>query len=191
VVGRARRPGRGSWSSAHHATGQSHDRPARPLCPAYFADPCNSTEPPVCELGPDTHLAAVAPCWCTRAIVESTDTRQSTAPAASASACSSAKTRSQVPSTDPRVVAPVHGLPRPEVRGQVTPRDPGPQPVDDALHHRAVRPTRRPHRALGRREQRLDPRPHRIRQNSSARHPPTIRPQRRSTRETRPSRPRT
>ena len=43
-------------------------------------------------------LAAVAPCWCTRAIVESTDTFQSISPFASASACKASSTRSQVPS---------------------------------------------------------------------------------------------
>jgi hypothetical protein len=57
---------------------------------------------PVCELGPDVHLAAVAPCWCTRAIVESTDTRQSMPPAASASVCNAARTRCQVSSPDHR-----------------------------------------------------------------------------------------
>ena len=47
-------------------------------------------------------LRAVAACWCTRTMVESTDTRQSTPPSASAATCNPASTRSQVPSADQR-----------------------------------------------------------------------------------------
>lgn len=56
----------------------------------------------MCDDGDDTDLAAVAPCWCTRAMVESTEVRQSIRPSASASTCSCLKILSHVPSTENR-----------------------------------------------------------------------------------------
>ena len=58
--------------------------------------------PPVCEVGPVTDLEAVAPCWWTRALVESTDSRQSICPLASACTCYAVSTLSQVPSVENR-----------------------------------------------------------------------------------------
>ncbi len=55
-------------------------------------------QPPVYEVGVSCDLAAVAPCWCTRAIVESTEHRQSIPALPSAWLCNAASTLSQVPS---------------------------------------------------------------------------------------------
>ena len=52
----------------------------------------------MCEVGVSCDLAAVAPCWCTRAIVESTEHFQSISPLLSAWLCNAASTLSQVPS---------------------------------------------------------------------------------------------
>ncbi len=48
-------------------------------------------------------------------------------------------------------------LSRPELRRQITPRNPSPEPVDQPLHQRAMRLHRPPHSALQRWQQRLDP----------------------------------
>lgn len=77
------RPARGSWSSDRRGNAQWRDRPVRPR---YRAIPCHSTEPPVCAVTVSSDLAAVPTCWCTRAIVKSTDTFQPTSSLASASA---------------------------------------------------------------------------------------------------------
>ncbi len=50
----------------------------------------------MCEDGPDEHLVRLVACWWARTTVESTEVRQSTWPAASASVISSASTRSSV-----------------------------------------------------------------------------------------------
>src|SRR4051812_25593046 len=67
-----------------------------------------------------------------------------------------------------------HRLPRPERGRQVTPRRPGPEPVDDALHYLPVVPERPTTLTVRRRQQRLDPLPLGIAQQRSPRHPPTI-----------------
>jgi hypothetical protein len=54
---------------------------------------CSSIRPPVSRL-------SVAPCWCTRVIVDSAETIRSTCPAAAEEGRTLAGTRSQVPSAD-------------------------------------------------------------------------------------------
>ena len=122
--------------------------------------------PPVCEVALSWDLAALAPCWCTRAMVESTDTAQSISPLASACTCSAVSTLSQVPSQENPEVPLPHRLPRAELHGQVAPGDPGAQPVDRALDHLPVRCHRPAHRALQRRQDGLDPSPHLVTENS-------------------------
>jgi hypothetical protein len=56
----------------------------------------------VCDDGPDEHLAAVAPCWCTRLIVESTDSRQSISPGGLGLGLQRRQHPVQVPSCDQR-----------------------------------------------------------------------------------------
>ena len=85
------------------------------------------------------------PCWWARTTEESALTFQSTSPAASASARTSASTRSQVPSPDHlwcRFHTVCHG---PKSRGRSRHGIPGPVPVDDPFHHRPVRRRRPPH----------------------------------------------
>ena len=72
--------------------------------------------PPVCEVGPVTDLEAVAPCWWTRALVESADSRQSICPLASACTCNAVSNLSQVPSVEKPVVAFPDRLPGAELR---------------------------------------------------------------------------
>lgn len=55
------------------------------------ANPCHSMVPPMCDVGRWADLAAVAPCWWTRAMVELTLGRQSISPSASAWAFSAVR----------------------------------------------------------------------------------------------------
>jgi hypothetical protein len=82
-----------------------------------------------------------------------------------------------------------HRLPRPEVLRQVPPGDPGPEPVHDALHDRAVITKLIAALAIRARHQRLDELPLGIRQHRRSRHSSTITVTHRSIWETRPSHP--
>ena len=84
-----------------------------------------------------------------------------------------------------RVALP-RGLPRPEPLGKITPRDPGPIPVNDPLDDLAMIPPRtRAARHL--RHQRADHRPLLIRQLSTTIHDRTLQRRGGATKETRPS----
>ena len=101
-----------------------------------------------------------------------------------------------VPGAVPGVVtvAPPHRLPRTEhLPRQVTPRNPGPIPVDDSLHRLAVVAERVAPPARVRRQQRLDPLPLLITQRAkprpSPRHPSRLPPGTSQICETRSRRP--
>lgn len=69
---------------------------------------------------------------------------------------------------------PPHRLPRPELPRQITPRDPAPIPVDDALHDRPCVRERTPLPARPGREERSDQRPLVIGEELEARPPTSI-----------------
>jgi hypothetical protein len=79
------------------------------------------------------------------------------------------------------------GLPRTEVRRKIAPRDACPVSVDRTFDEQTMITHRPAHRPLHRRQNRLDLVPHRIAEHRRPRHAPSIKPETRSTLETRPS----
>lgn len=79
-----------------------------------------------------------------------------------------------------------HRLPRPEPLGQVTPRDPSPQPIDDPFDHLTVIAKRPATLTVRGRQQPFDPGPRSIIQYRRSRHERIIRPEHAHIRETRP-----
>jgi hypothetical protein len=65
-------------------------------------------------------------------------------------------------------------LPRPINLWQITPRNPRPEPVNDALHHAAMVLKRPAGTTRRRRHQRLDPSPLTVRQHGGTRHGPSL-----------------
>lgn len=78
-------------------------------------------------------------------------------------------------------------LPRTEVRGKITPGNTGPVAIDRALDQQPVITHRSAHRALHRWQHRNDLVPHLIVKHCHPSHVPSIKPEPRSTLETRPS----
>jgi hypothetical protein len=106
--------------------------------------------------------------------VESTATCQSKPPAASASGEEAGVDHVPRPvRAEPAVPLP-YQLPRPEYHRQVTPGDPGPEPVDDALDHLAMITERAPTLSRRGRHQRFDPIPILICHDGATRHHTTI-----------------
>lgn len=97
-------------------------------------------------------------------------TAQSTKPAASASASSSAS--NQIPGSVAAVaaVALPQRLPGPELPRDITPGQAAPEPIDDPLDHPPVVPERPTRPAQRGRQQRCDPSPLRISQYGCTRH---------------------
>ena len=136
-AGRDHRQARASWLLGRHVTGLSRGRRACPSTspilvirpsPLCSAQTRTSPQSPVLMHPGDRGVHRHPPVDAARSLCVRLQRRQHSVPCR------------------PPLMPAVHGLPDPELIRKIPPRNPRPEPEDDALHRRPMGPERHPHR---------------------------------------------